>query len=233
MSPEQVAVLLNDYLTHMTRIVLDHGGTVDKFIGDAIMAFWGAPLPDPDQAWHACQAVRKMQARLAELRQGYQTAGLPRLRMRVGVHSGMAVVGNMGSADRFDYTAIGDNVNLASRLEGINKLYGTDILISGDTARMLGERLPLRRVDRVIVKGRTQPIDVFTFCENREIALLGEAALRCYMQTDWDGAASALRQILALDPQDGIGALFLKRIEEYRVSPPPDGWNGSIALEKL
>ena len=232
-SPEQVAALLNDYLTHMTRIVLDHGGTVDKFIGDAIMAFWGAPLPDPDQAWHACQAARKMQARLSELRQVYRAAGLPELRMRVGVHSGAAIVGNMGSTDRFDYTAIGDNINLASRLEGINKLYGTEILISGETARLLGGRMPLRRVDRVIVKGRTQPIDVHAFCDDSEIVRLGEVALVHYAARRWDEAAAAWRQLAALDPQDAISALFLKRIEEYRAAPPPDGWDGSIALEKL
>lgn len=233
MSPERVAALLNDYLSHMTRIIFAHGGTVDKFIGDAIMAFWGAPLDDPEQALHACEAVRDMQAALAGLRQRYAEQGLPELHMRVGIHSGAAVVGNMGSTERFDYTAIGDNVNLASRLEGINKLYGTDTLISGETARRLGGRIALRRVDRVIVKGKTQPIDVHTLCDDAEIARLSDEALDHYSHRRWDEAVSAWRRLSALKPEDAIAPLFVRRIEGFRQAPPPPEWDGSIALEKL
>lgn len=233
MSPEKVSALLNDYLSHMTRIVFAHGGTVDKFIGDAIMAFWGAPLDDPEQALHACQAVRGMQAELAGLRQRYAEQGLPELHMRVGIHSGAAVVGNMGSTERFDYTAIGDNVNLASRLEGINKLYGTETLISGETARLLGNRIPLRRVDRVIVKGKTQPIDVYTYSDDAEIARLSDEALDHYSHRRWDEAVSAWRRLSALRPEDTIAPLFLRRIDGFRYAAPPPEWDGSIALEKL
>lgn len=233
MSPERVAALLNDYLSHMTRIVFAHGGTVDKFIGDAIMAFWGAPLDDPEQALHACQAVRGMQAELARLRWRYAEQGLPELHMRVGMHSGAAVVGNMGSTERFDYTAIGDNVNLASRLEGINKLYGTDTLISGETARLLGGRIALRRVDRVIVKGKTRPIDVHTFCDDAEIVRLSDEALDHYAQRRWVEAASAWQEVLACRPEDAIARMFLQRIDAFRITPPPPDWDGSIALEKL
>lgn len=233
MSPEKVSALLNDYLSHMTRIIFAHGGTVDKFIGDAIMAFWGAPLDDPEQALHACQAVRGMQAELAGLRQRYAEQGLPELHMRVGIHSGAAVVGNMGSTERFDYTAIGDNVNLASRLEGINKLYGTETLISGETARLLGNRMPLRRVDRVIVKGKTQPIDVYTYSDDAEIARLSDEALDHYSHRRWDEAVSAWRRLSTLRPEDTIAPLFLRRIEGFRYAAPPPEWDGSIALEKL
>lgn len=233
MSPERVSALLNDYLSHMTRIIFAHGGTVDKFIGDAIMAFWGAPLDDPEQALHACQAVRGMQAELAGLRQRYAEQGLPELHMRVGIHSGAAVVGNMGSTERFDYTAIGDNVNLASRLEGINKLYGTETLISGETARLLGNRIPLRRVDRVIVKGKTQPIDVYTYSDDAEITRLSDEALDHYARRQWDEAVSAWRRLSALKPDDAIAPLFLRRIDGFRNAAPPPEWDGSIALEKL
>ncbi len=233
MSPEKVSALLNDYLSHMTRIIFAFGGTVDKFIGDAIMAFWGAPLNDPEQALHACQAVRDMQAELSRLRQSYAEQDLPELHMRVGIHSGAAVVGNMGSIERFDYTAIGDNVNLASRLEGINKLYGTETLISGETARLLDNRIPLRRVDRVIVKGKTQPIDVYTICDDMEIARLSDEALNHYTHRRWDAAVSAWRKLSALKPEDTIASLFLQRIDGFRSAPPPPDWDGSIALEKL
>lgn len=233
MEPEQVAELLNEYLTVMTGIVLGHGGTVDKFIGDAIMAFWGAPLPDAEQAFHACQAAVAMQAEMSRLRARFEAKAMPQLRMRTGIHSGAAVVGNMGSSDRFDYTAIGDNVNLASRLEGVNKHYGTDVLISADTARQVAERMSLRRVDRVIVKGRTQPIDIYTFCDDEELARLSDRALSHCARRQWEQALAACRQILERDPGDSIARTLLDRIEGFGGNPPPPDWDGSTALEKL
>ncbi|EKD39502.1 MAG: Adenylate/guanylate cyclase with Chase sensor, partial [uncultured bacterium] len=146
MSPEDVSQLLNHHLTEMAQIIMRHNGTVDKFIGDAVMAFWGAPLDDPQQAIHACLAAVEMQAAMAVMREHLASEGLPPLHMRIGIHSGRAIVGNMGSNDRFDYSAIGDTVNLASRLEGINKLYGTEILLSEYTAALLGKDFPLRQV---------------------------------------------------------------------------------------
>ena len=233
LSPEQVSTLLNEYMTEMTRVVLAHGGTVDKFIGDGIMAFWGAPLPDPCQALRACQAAREMQISLASLRGAYQRRGLPPLFMRIGVHSGPVVVGNMGSEDRFDYTAIGDNVNLASRLEGTNKLYHTEILISQDTVDLLGNALMLRRVDKVVVKGRKQAMGIYTLCDETEVTQLSESAFNLYAQQRWNEAAKCWQELLERNPDDAIAALFLQRIDRFRASPPAENWDGSVTLEKL
>jgi len=233
MNPEQVASLLNEFLTAMTRVVHAHGGTLDKFIGDAVMAFWGAPLADAEQALHACQAAIGMQAELSALRSRLAERGSPQLRMRIGIHSGAAVVGNMGSSDRFAYTAIGDNVNLASRLEGVNKHYGTEVLVSGDTATQVLGRIPLRRVDRVIVKGRTQPVEIYSFCDDEERIRLSERALGHYLQHEWEQADAACRALLERYPEDTIARLFRDRIEQLRRDPPAPEWNGCTSLEKL
>ena len=180
LAPEMVAKFLNNYFTEMTRIILNYGGTVDKFIGDAIMAFWGAPLEDPEQALHAVQAAIDMQQAMASMRSKLIDEGLPEVHMRIGIHSGEAIVGNMGSVDRFDYSALGDSVNLASRLEGINKQYGSEILLSEATAQQLGNRIPLMYVDRVVVKGKTEPIDIYTPQQDNEVRKLAEAAVNDY-----------------------------------------------------
>ncbi len=233
MKPEVVASLLNEFLTIMARIVLDHGGTVDKFIGDAIMAFWGAPLPDADQARHACQAAQAMQAEMLRLRERLVEKNMPQLHMRIGIHSGAAVVGNMGSSDRFDYTAVGDAVNFASRLEGVNKHYRTDVLISGDTAAQVKEKMSLRRVDRVIVQGKTQPMEIYTFCDDKELAGLSDQALSHYLRREWQEADTECRRLLSQYPHDTIARLLLDRIEFYRRNPPAPDWNGSTSLDKL
>lgn len=233
MEPEQVAELLNEHLTLMTRIVLDHGGTVDKFIGDAIMAFWGAPLADPERALHACQAAKAMQAEMMQFRIRYTGDKLRQLNMRIGIHSGAAVVGNMGSSDRFDYTAIGDNVNLAARLEGVNKRFGTGVLISQETAAEVAGRLMLRRVERVIVKGKTQPIDIFTFCDDEELIRLSEVALNHYSAREWELSLQACHRILERYPEDKIAKVLIEETEQLRRDPPPADWNGGTPLEKM
>ena len=232
MSPEAVAQLLNRHLTEMTQIILRHNGTVDKFIGDAIMAFWGAPLDDPQQALHACRAAREMQAAMAAMREHLAAENLPLLYMRVGIHSGSAVVGNMGSDDRFDYSAIGDTVNLASRLEGINKLYGTEILLSEFTASRLGAEIPVREVDTVRVKGKLEPVAIFTIPADAGIIPLSKEALDAYRASQWDRSESLWREVLELAPQDSIASLYLKRIAEFRAVPPPAAWDGAVSLEK-
>lgn len=209
----------------LTRIIHRYGGTVDKFIGDDIMTFWGAPLPDPDQALHACRAARDMQVGTVELRQKRNQAGLPAIYMRVGIHSGTAVVGNMGSEERFNYTAIGDNVNLASRLASIKKLYGTEVLMSAATAAALRDRLPLRPVDKVAVKGKTQPVEIVTYCPDAELARHTRAAIERYRAQDWDAAATLWQEVLALQPDDHIAQMRLQRIAELRQQPLGPDWN--------
>jgi adenylate cyclase len=176
LAPEEVVEVLNRYLSSVTRGVMESGGTVVKYLGDGMMAMWGAPLDDSDQARHACESAVAMQAAVAALRAELVAMARPPVHMRIGVHSGEAVVGNMGSDARFDYTAAGDTVNLASRLEGANKLYGTGILVSEATARLAGPPRRFRRVDRVLVKGKHEPTELFSpECDANVSALIDEA----------------------------------------------------------
>ncbi|MDP2829985.1 MAG: adenylate/guanylate cyclase domain-containing protein [Sulfuricellaceae bacterium] len=233
LSPERVTHLLNRHFTDMTDVVLEYNGTVARFIGDAIMAFWGAPLDDDDQAYHAVAAAIAMQKAMNTMRETFAKEGLPQIYMRIGIHSGSAVVGNLGSAKRFDYTAIGDDVNLAARLEGINKLYGTNIMVSDDTARRIEGRITLRPIDKVIVKGKSQAVEVFSPCDDPKVIELSGQAIRLFRNQKWDAAESHLRELLAIVPEDDIAKLYLERIAALRIAPPPANWDGAMELEKL
>ncbi|MDX2218150.1 MAG: adenylate/guanylate cyclase domain-containing protein [Burkholderiales bacterium] len=233
LGPEQVAQLLNEHFSRATAIIKQRGGTVNRFIGDAIMAFWGAPLADPDQALHACESAIEMQLDMRALRDELAARGLPPLHMRVGIHSGPAILGNLGSVDRFDYTAIGDSVNLAARLEGVNKLYGTEILLSIETAKALRGRIGLRRVDRVIVKGKTEAVDIFTVCEDAELVRLTDVAWEAYRQGDWSTSLQGWDDVLAHRPGDSVARLYQTRVSELSASVADPAWQGALALEKL
>jgi adenylate cyclase len=161
MPPEEIATLLNIYMTEMTKVIFEHKGTIDKFIGDAIMAFWGAPLPDDDHAHNACSAALAMQKRLASLRFELASKGLPELHARTGINTGTVIAGNMGSFELFGYTVIGDAVNLASRLEGANKDFGTSILISQSVYSKIEGRMEVKHLGQVVVKGKSESIDVY------------------------------------------------------------------------
>jgi adenylate cyclase len=231
LTPEQVSHLLNRHLTEMTRIVIAHSGTVDKFIGDAVMAFWGAPFDDQAQAQHACEAAREMQKAQAKLREELKAEGFPPVFMRIGIHTGSAVVGNMGSDERFDYTAVGDPVNLASRLEGANKNYGTDILISETTAARLNGTVPLRAVDLVKVKGKLDAVAVFTPDDDEEVERLTAKGVAAFRAQRWDESASFWQALLMRRKQDSLAVLYLERIAAFRASPPAADWDGAIALD--
>jgi len=230
---EQVARILNMHFSRATAIIKRHGGTVNRFIGDAIMAMWGAPVDDPRQAVNAVRAAVEVQRDLEELRKDLLRQGLPEIRMRVGIHTCTAVVGNLGSEDRFDYTAIGDGVNLAARLEGVNKLYGTGILASGETFAKVAGEVALRPVDRVIVKGKSEPVDIYTPCEDAELVAATVRAIGEYRARRWDEAERAWLEIAADHPGDGIASVYLSRIEKLRSSSPAREWNGAVELEKL
>jgi adenylate cyclase len=240
LSAEEVVGLLNDYLSRMTDIILDEEGTVDKFEGDAIMAFWGAPLPQEDQALRACRAALRQQAALAELNHHFQDMGLPPLSMRIGLHSGEAVVGNLGSQKRFDYTAIGDTVNLASRLEGLNKFYGTYILASETTMAECADGVLFREVDRVAVKGKEKPVGVFQplglkdALPSEEEAFRKEfaEALELYRREKFPEATALFQDILAKHPGDSPSQVFLERCRNFQASPPPPDWNGVFRADK-
>lgn len=231
LSPEDVAQVINLYLTEMTRIVMTHGGTVDKFIGDALMAFWGAPLDDGAHAQHAAEAAIEMQQVMSRLQPQFEALGAPEVALRIGLHTGPAIVGNMGSVDRFDYTALGDAVNLASRLEGVNKTYGTKVLLSAATAAGLPPELGLREVDRVRVKGKNEPIEILTPCTDPRLIELTRAATVAYRMAHWIEAKEAWLAVAQAYPGDTVARVFLARLEAF-LQQPPTQWDGSVSLEK-
>jgi len=233
LEPEQVSNLLIRHFSEMTKIIHDYGGTVDKFIGDAIMAFWGAPLADTEQALHACQAAMAMQVAAAVMRQELVGREFPGIYMRIGIHTGDAIVGNMGSKDRFDYTAVGDNVNVASRLEGINKLYGTQILISESTAKDVSACLPIMHVDKVRVKGKTMPIDIYTLPADPDLPQKVEAAIQSYRSKQWDVAERQWQTLIDIPAVNAIAEIYLARIGELRRQELPTDWDGAVSLEKM
>jgi len=224
---------INLYLNAMTRIIMAHEGTVDKFIGDAVMAFWGAPLDDAEHALHAVQSAIAMQQAMHDLQPQFRELGVDVLKLRIGVNSGPAIIGNMGSDLRFDYTAIGDTVNLASRLEGANKAYGTNIMLASSTAEIVKGRIPLRQIDRVRVKGKNVPVDVYTPCDDAALVSATERAWAAYLARDWNGARACWQEVRENAPGDSLAEAFDKKIAAHESSPPPPDWDGSVALDKL
>jgi adenylate cyclase len=224
LGPEPLAELLNEYLGAMTDIVFRHEGLLDKYIGDAIMAFWGAPIAVPDHAQRCCRAALDMQKTVAALHERWRAAGVPALEVRVGINSGAAMVGNFGSAQRFSYTAMGDDVNLASRLEGLNKQYGTRVLITEATRRAVGEEFLCREIDSVVVKGRVQSVAVYELLGRaadddgrlRRLVSDFELALSAYRARAWDEAAVRFEALLHHYPDDGATASFLERCRSAR-----------------
>jgi adenylate cyclase len=240
LQPEVVVQLLNEYLSAMTEIILAEQGTVDKYEGDAIMAFWGAPLPLADQAQRATRAALRQQEALTDLNQRFQAKGWPQLHCRIGLHTGEAVVGNLGSRKRFDYTVIGDTVNLASRLEGLNKFYGTAIMASETTVEECRGAIEFQELDRVAVKGREAPVSVFT-----ALAVAGELShsqkqatrafaegLRLYRQGLFSQAGLAFQQALEHWPEFAPSREFRRRCLEWMESAPPADWDGVFRPDK-
>ena len=233
LSAEQTVEVLTAYFNAMTPIVHATGGTVDKFIGDAVMAFWGAPLDDPQHAEHAVTAAISMQQAMQVLVADLRARGLPPIHMRIGLHTGRVVVGNVGSEQRFSYTAIGDAVNLAARLEGANKAFGTGILLSAATAAQLPSSVALRALDDVVVKGKTEPVRVFTPCGDAAVRDASLAALSAFHARDWDGASGYLAQVLARVPGDAAALRLQQRVAEARALPVGSDWSPAVALDKL
>ena len=242
--PQGLTALMNRFLTPLTNAILDRKGTIDKYMGDAIMAFWNAPLDDPRQEHHACAAALDMLRRLdavnADRKAEALAGGHPFIPLDVGIglNTGRCVVGNMGSNLRFDYSVLGDTVNLASRLEGQSKLYGAKIVLGERTAAAVAETFATIEIDLIRVKGKTEPEAVF--------ALLGDEAVRrsdpfqaltpahvrmveAYRAQDWAAAEEALAACRApaaeLDAR-GLYDLYAERIAAFRVEPPPEGWRG-------
>jgi adenylate cyclase len=241
MAPDQLVHLLSRYFDEMTEVIAAQGGTVDKFIGDAIMAFWGAPAPTSDHAARACEAALRSQRKLAEMRAAPDVPELANIRARIGIATGDVLVGNVGSHDRFNYTVMGDTVNLASRLESLNKLYGTQILISDPTGEALRERIVARPVGVVQVKGKRQCVEVWEpLClaseddaAARELSRLFVEGLGAYLERDFRGAAEQYKAAIHVRPEDRPAAVLLERCRAFLSAPPPEDWNGVyIATEK-
>jgi adenylate cyclase len=235
LGPREIVELLNEFLTEMTNIILKHEGTVDKFEGDAIIAFFGAPNIQPDHAARALAASIEMQQRLVQLRTQWGAAGKPALKMRIGLCTGPAVVGNMGSQNRMDYTMMGDTVNIASRLEGLNKLYGVYTLVSESTVCAAGDGYLIREIDSVKVAGKKAPVTVYELIgRSGEAAedirgLIGHYArgLEAYRQRQWERAVDGFEAALGILPADGPSRTMLERCRRLKTSPPPDSWDGS------
>lgn len=233
MPPKEVIRLLEEYFTVMTQIILIHKGTVDKYIGDAIMCFWGAPVPLPDHAARACRAALDMQKAMSWLKEFWLSRAKAPLALRIGLHSGRVVAGNVGSRDRFNYTVMGDAVNLAHRLEGLNRYYGSEILLSEPTFQLVRESFLIRELDHILVKGRIQTVKLYELLGNLlpknppgpELALFAEG-LAAYRSRDWTRAKERFKEVLRLNPRDASARLYLERAGHFLKKPPPADWQG-------
>jgi adenylate cyclase len=236
---QELADLLNGYLTEMTRIIFRNQGTLDKYIGDAVMALWGAPFDEPDHATRACEAALSMLARLAELQKQWRAQGKPVMDIGVGINTGIASVGNMGSSLRYGYTAMGDSVNLASRLEGLNKEYGTRIIISESTHKALrSDRVIVRELDMIRVKGKLLPVTIYEVLdaialgsEGKDLVDLFERGHEAYKLRDWRAAGQVFEQVLDRWPDDAPARIFLRRCEEYLAEEPEADWDGVYVMK--
>ena len=237
-TPEKLVDILNEYLTVVTEVIERHGGYVDKFIGDAVMAMWGAPLEDAQAERHAVDAALEAQSALVGFNDWLAQThpGVPRFHTRMGINTGPAIVGNMGSRARLNYTVGGDTVNLAARLEGANKVYGSEIMIGEATAAGLGDDYAMRCLDNLAVKGKNEPVRVYEV-----IGLKGavadqaarkftayDEAFRLYQQGQFEAARQGFAGLAEVDP---ASKLFLERCEHFIASPPGPEWDGSFKLE--
>ena len=258
---QELTRFINRFLTPMTNVILSNKGTVDKYMGDAVMAFWNAPLDDADHPKNACRAALAMQKAVKELNKTLAEEaeqvklqpgpnGETRNRRRsvpiqigVGINSGQCCVGNMGSDQRFDYSALGDDVNLASRLEGQSKTYGVDIVLGENTVKEIGDSFAIIELDLLQVKGKTQPVRVHALLGDE--TMLGDETFQkvkacmaellvAYRAQDWDETDRKAKELSALHrPLTELARLYLERTREYRETPPPEGWNGAyIATSK-
>jgi len=236
-SAEKIVDFLNRYFQLMVRIIRQQGGIIDKFIGDAILAVFGAPVSYEDNAARAVRAAVAMAAALRD----FDTSGLALpeggFRTGIGIHEGEVIVGNIGSEDKFDYTVIGDNVNLASRLEGLTKHYHATIIVSDTVRRAVGEGMRVREVDTVRVMGREQATTLYSV-ESAGQGLVDEAAgeayrkaLSMYKMRNWTTAIDYFRQVLAKQPEDYLSLMYIDRCREFAENPPPADWAGTIRLD--
>lgn len=233
LSPGDLSLLMNEYLTEMTKIIHENRGTIDKYMGDAVMAFWGAPIADEDHARHALETGLAMLERTEAIQSDFSARGWPPIKIGVGLNSGEMSVGDMGSQFRRAYTVIGDAVNLGSRLEGLTKNYGVEIIVGEETRKRVGD-FAYRELDVVRVKGKDEPIAIFepiapkdqvSKDEMKELSLHRET-LKLYRTQEWDRAEMQFINLQNMTPDRKLYGEYLKRIAQYRQSPPGDNWDG-------
>jgi len=233
--PNEMVTLLSDYFTEMTNQVFAFQGTLKEYVGDELMAIFGAPVDQADHAKKACAAALAMNDQLHLLRESWKKIGRPALRARIGINSGPMLVGNLGSPYRFSYGVVGDQVNLASRLEGLSGVYGTNILIGENTAELIDDEFLLREVDKVRVKGRKQTVRIFELIahartplpEKRQASLeCYTAGLEAYRQQRWEAALAQFQKTRELWPEDNPAQIMFDRSLVYRETPPDDDWDG-------
>jgi adenylate cyclase len=246
--PQGLTRLMNRFLTPLTNAILSRKGTVDKYMGDAIMAFWNAPLDDREHQLNACEAAIDMLERIDELNRLREQeakedghAYIP-LNVGVGLNTGTCVVGNMGSDQRFDYSVLGDSVNLASRLEGQSKEYGFPIIVGSRTALAVKDNFAILELDFIMVKGKTEPEVIYAIAGREDVAQSGQfqrlrnltiEMLACYRSRNWDDALAAIARGRKSDAAHALTLLYNlyeARILGYKENPPPEDWNGAYAL---
>jgi adenylate cyclase len=238
LDPKELTRLMNEYLGAMTQVVRKNRGTLDKYIGDAIMAFWGAPVADVNHAQNAVKTALEMQSELRKLDEPFKARSWPALHIGVGINTGTMTVGDMGSPVRKSYTVMGDAVNLGSRLESITKQYGVGIIVS-ETTKAAVKDIVYRELDRVRVKGKDAPVGIYE--PLGEPALLDKGtqdelrlwnqALRLYRAQDWDQAELQLYNLSRMSPDRYLYQLYTKRIGLHRANPPGSGWDGVTTFE--
>lgn len=238
--PEELVPILNAYFEGMTEIILKNNGTLDKYIGDSIMAFFGAPIPQKDHSLIACRTAVQMQNHLEELRQIWKTTNKPLLQMRIGINTGDMIIGNMGGLDRFDYTVIGDSVNLSARLEGANKQYKTKTLISENTFQPIAGQVVARELDLITVVGKNKPLKIYelfglvgdkTPLEYFSLIEKFSEALALYRQKNWEKAIKNFEDVLKIKPDDYPSKLYIERSQAFIQTPPPDDWDGVFVMK--
>ncbi len=237
--PKKLVDLLSNYFDGMTEILFKHGGTLDKYVGDAIMAFWNAPANQSDHAERSALAALDMIEFTEQASRMFQSNGNPELRTRIGINTGKAIVGNVGSNKRFNYTVMGDVVNLAARLESVNKQYGTFLTISESTYELVRDKVHARKLDVVRVKGKTQPVAIYELIGKKEKPLdskLGQVikayyeGLEAYNRRHWETAIHHFIAALQIDPNDGPSKVYLERCRSLRDNPPKKDWDGVFNL---
>jgi class 3 adenylate cyclase len=242
LSPEKLVELLNYYLSTMSDVILEKNGTIDKYEGDAIIAFFGAPITLPDHALQACLTailMRRLENEVNKYVAENNLSPYP-LYTRMGINSGDMVVGNMGTQRKMNYTIVSNAVNLAARLEGVNKQYGTWILASDDTVKETQGRLLTRRLDRVRVVGINEPVRIHEILETKadapaalnEQTALFHNALGLFESRNWKDAEKAFARVLQIAPKDGPTLLYLNRCQQFIQSPPADDWDGVFNFEE-